>query len=259
MSKDMNYELPLIKRKNASESVAEELEKLIVKNHVKPGEKLPSERTLCERFGVGRYTVREGLAVLQARGIVQVLPGRGAFVSEHAGETLKVMLTDLFMKEEKSLEGVLETRCLIESDVAMLAAERASESELKRLEKQLKLLRSPKDLNKVDEQFHFLIAQAAHNASLEYMVRVIVQLAKSEVRKTIFKLSQMLNAVEEGRDEIYTEEFYAVNYEYHARIFDAIRQHDGPAAYEAMRIHLAEGTLVRFLEKKLQISMNSGR
>jgi DNA-binding FadR family transcriptional regulator len=87
------------------------------------------------------------------------------------------------------------------------------------------------------------------------MVRVIIQLAKGEVRKTIFKLSQMLNAVEQGIDTVYTEEFYAVNYEYHARIFDAIRRRDGQAAYDAMRIHLSEGTLVRYLERKLQNTM----
>jgi GntR family transcriptional repressor for pyruvate dehydrogenase complex len=247
-----NLELPQIKRKNVSVSVSEELEKLIINNVVKPGDRLPSERTLCEKFGVGRYTVREGLAALQARGIIEVLPGKGAFVSDNASNTLKMMLTDLFVKEEKSLEGVLETRRLIESSAAKLAAKRITAEELIKLEKQLFLLKEPKDLNKVDEHFHHLIAKATHNKSLENMVQISIQLAKTEVKKTIFKLSQLLNAIEEGIDAVYSNEFLELNYYYHADIFEAIKERNEQKAYDAMYLHLSEGNLVRYLEKKLQ-------
>lgn len=277
MSIKTDYVLPLIKKKNASNSVAEEIEKLIVQHLVKPGDKLPSERELTERFGVGRYTVREGLAILQARGIIHVYPGKGAFINENATDALKSMLADLFLKEEASLEGMLETRCVIESTAAFLAARRATDEEIHVLEEQLALIKiagssnvdsepenseSTKqqiELNEVDEEFHFLIAQATHNRSFECIVRGVIQAAKLEVRKNIFTLSQMLNSIEEGINSIYTQEFYRKNYSYHEKIFEAIKGHKQQDAYKAMQEHLSEGILVRYLEKKLKAKQMEGR
>lgn len=104
-----------IMKKNASEQVAEQLERMIASQQLNPGMKLPSERILSEQFGVGRYTVREGLAILQTRGMIKVYPGKGAFVCDKAGNVMREVISSLFTKEEQSLENVLETRCYIES------------------------------------------------------------------------------------------------------------------------------------------------
>ncbi len=86
--KSCDLKIKTIVKQNASEKVAEEIKRLILKNKIKPGSKLPSERSLSEQFGVGRYTVREGLAILQTSGIITVLSGKGAFVGDDVINTI---------------------------------------------------------------------------------------------------------------------------------------------------------------------------
>ncbi|HOV39083.1 MAG TPA: FadR/GntR family transcriptional regulator [Spirochaetales bacterium] len=254
--KNKDFDLPVIKKKNASFIVAKEIEKLIINNVVNPGDQLPSERELANRFGVGRYTIREGLAVLQARGIIQVFPGKGIFVNQDVSNALVSMLNDFFLQEEKSLEDLVETRCMIESSSALLAARRATDEDITVLEGHLQVLKdagnSQEQLNDADENFHFSIAKATGNPSFEVIVKGVIRTVKLEIRKNIFELSKMINLMESGNDELYTKEFYEQNYQYHVDIFQAIRSHNEQEAYFCMYRHLSEGILIRYLDRKLK-------
>lgn len=252
----LDYELPTIVKQNASNKVADELRKLIIKKKIAPGTKLPSERILSEQFGVGRYTVREGLAILQTSGIIKVLSGRGAFVCENVDDTVRDILTNMFIQEEESLHGILETRSYIEAISAELAAKHIMAPEITKLEGQLEILRQASwqdmQLNKADEEFHYIIAQATHNESLEIIIRKTIQASKLQVEKNIFEYSKIFNLLDVGIETVYTEEFRSTNFGYHQRIFDAIRRHDPVEAHQAMFEHLSEGILVKHLEKKIK-------
>ncbi len=254
--KSYDLKIKTIVKQNASEKVAEEIKRLILKNKIKPGSKLPSERSLSEQFGVGRYTVREGLAILQTSGIITVLSGKGAFVGDDVRNTIKTLISDLFTEEEESIKGLLETRCYLESIAAKLAAKRITDSEIEALSDQLEMLRTVKtnnlELNTVDERFHHMIAEATHNESLAILVKKTIQASKSQIKKNIFEYSKALNLLETGIETIYTKEFSEQNFAYHKRIFDAIASHDEHLAEEAMFDHLSNGILVKHLEKRIQ-------
>ena len=254
--KNYDYKLHAIIKQNASEKVADEIKKLIIKKKIAPGSKLPSERILSEKFKVGRYTVREGLAILQTSGIITVLSGRGAFVSDNANNTIKNLISNLFIEEEESLEGLLETRCYLESIAARIAAVRITEDEIEALSKQLDALKNVSygslELNKIDEEFHHLVAEATHNESLEVLVKKTIQISKKHIKKNIFEYSKVFNLLETGIETVYTKEFSEKNFAYHQKIFDAISSHDGKGAEEAMFDHLSKGILVRHLEHRIK-------
>ena len=71
-----------IKRVPIVQQVEEKIRQLIESGQYGPGEKLPAEMDLCQRLGVGRGTIREAFRLLQARGYVEIKPGRGALVAE---------------------------------------------------------------------------------------------------------------------------------------------------------------------------------
>ena len=254
--KKVDYKIAPIVKQNASEKVADEIKKLIIKKKIAPGSKLPSERILSEKFNVGRYTVREGLAILQTSNIITVLSGRGAFVNDNAQSAIKTLISDLFIEEEESLEGLLETRCYLESVAAKIAAIRITDDELIILSKQLDLLKNVPhgslELNKIDEEFHHLIAKATHNESLEALVKKTIQVSKRHIKKNIFEYSKVFNLLETGIETVYTKEFSEKNFMYHQKIFDALEAHDEKKAEEAMFDHLSKGILVRHLETRIK-------
>ena len=69
------------------EMVAEEVRRFIVDSKLQPGDKLPSERELCERLDVGRTSLREALRFLQMIGLIETRVGRGVYVQEIDVET----------------------------------------------------------------------------------------------------------------------------------------------------------------------------
>jgi DNA-binding FadR family transcriptional regulator len=104
------------------ERIAERLADEIRAGVIAPGARLPSERDLARRLGVGRSSVREAIAALQLRGVVATRPGAGSFV---AGDALELLREDEAPTTDASPSAVLEARRAIEPSVARLAAARA--------------------------------------------------------------------------------------------------------------------------------------
>jgi len=122
-----------VRRLKVADSVAAQLEQLITRGDIKPGEKLPPERVLAERFGVGRSSMREAIRVVEASGMLRTDHGRGVFVVSDKKAMPK--LSDLLVFDDFTVPELFEVRLSLEPDAASLAARRITAPELADLQR----------------------------------------------------------------------------------------------------------------------------
>lgn len=115
------------------QQVEERIRELIQEEQYQPGKKLPPEMELCQRLGVGRGTVREAFRLLQAKGVVEIKPGRGAFVAENPAER-DIGAIDWLVENERELRDSIEIRTALEPMAARRMAERCNTEDIRRLE-----------------------------------------------------------------------------------------------------------------------------
>ncbi|CAM5574930.1 hypothetical protein SSTU70S_04698 [Stutzerimonas stutzeri] len=96
---------------------------------LKAGQALPSERRLCEKLGISRSALREGLRVLRGRGIIETAQGRGSFVAQLSDKRDASPLMRLFNSQPRTLYDLLEVRALLEGESARLAALRGTDAD----------------------------------------------------------------------------------------------------------------------------------
>ncbi len=160
-----------------SDAIARRLELWISEQKLEPGTQLPTEKVLCERFGVSRAVIREAIARLKADGCVRTRQGSGAFVAAlpgHASFRLTAAGDPGPQADEppqREVFEVFELRYLIESGAAELAAQRRTEADLMRMRAALALmdqaLASGADAVMADDEFHVAVAAATRNPQLE--------------------------------------------------------------------------------------------
>ena len=204
------------------ERVAEQIVRLIASNHLEPGEKLPNEFELCEQLNVGRGTVREAVKILAARHVLEIRRGKGTFVADEPGEISDPFGFTFYRDRLKLAQDLLEIRLQIEPWAASLAAERATDADIARIEGKCALVESDilsgKDHLPSDVEFHVSIAESAHNDVLPKIIPVISYSV------------DLIGTVETVRSDTIVG---------HRAIRDAIAAHDAEAAGKAMREHLA--------------------
>ncbi|MGF6919994.1 FadR/GntR family transcriptional regulator [Paraburkholderia sp. 40] len=207
--------------------LAKQIYDLIVAGDVGPRERLPSERTLAERFGVSRTQVREAIIALEVQGVVEVRVGSGIYVAE-APEARSAMF-----KLPRGL-GPIETlraRAVIESGIAALAATERKDSDLDRLFAALRAMRENMDdkaaNEAADRDFHLAIARATGNEMLRLVVTAMWDNSRAD---------PLWKKIEE---HFHTPALRAASQDDHQRIFAAIMARDATAARTAMQAHLA--------------------
>ena len=104
----------------AADVIMDQIERLILEGKVRPGQKLPSERSLAEEFDVSRPTVREAIQKLEARGLIQRRHGGGTFVAEHVGSTFIDPMMAMIQRSPDGTFDILELRFALESVAAGL-------------------------------------------------------------------------------------------------------------------------------------------
>ena len=136
----MRKRLPFtpLKRARLYEEVAEQIKQAIFDGVLKPGDSLPSERDLCESFGVGRPTVREALRILSIMGLIEIGTGvKGSTVKDvditQYLEAVREQLAWLIRVDEQTIDNLWEVRQYIEIGIAHCAAEHATDQDLERL------------------------------------------------------------------------------------------------------------------------------
>lgn len=213
-------------------AVVDQIELLVLRGILRPGERLPSERDLAERMAVSRPSLREAVGLLQDRGLLTSKPGSGIFVSEDIGAHYPEALTQLFASHDDALFDFLAFRRDIEGIAAERAAKYASETDLKVVQAVFDKMkaahdkRDPKEESDLDAEFHMAIVEASHNVVLLHMMRGMFELLSKGVffnRSTIFK--QRVNR------EALLEQHQAIN--------DALQNRDGEASRAALENHLS--------------------
>src|ERR1700752_4313662 len=137
----------LVRTSRLYEQIVQQIEESIVKGDLKPGDQLPAERELAQRFGVSRTAVREAVKALREKGVVEAYSGRGTFITDGPTQAVRQSL-DLMVKigQPEGSTHLAEVRAILEPEIAALAAVRAQESDLAVLREAVAVMdRSQKD------------------------------------------------------------------------------------------------------------------
>ena len=163
--------------KTLAEQVADGIMNLIQETPYKAGDKLPTEKELCESTGAGRNTVREALKILASRNVLEIRQGAGTFVSEKQGIPDDPLGFSMVNDHVKLTKDLLQVRIMLEPQIAALAAQCAKEHEIRELEEILEemeaAMKKREDYSELDTKFHTKIAQCTHNIVMENLLPVI--------------------------------------------------------------------------------------
>jgi GntR family transcriptional regulator, transcriptional repressor for pyruvate dehydrogenase complex len=166
---------------------AKRLREMIIEKGMKSGDRLPSESELGEMFGVSRSTVREAIKLLTAENVVEIKRGRGTFVTVQPGVS-KDPLGLEFANQKKLLDNLMETRMMIEPQIAYLAAQRAKQENIDKLAQIIEKIQAAGS-NKgnhtpYDVAFHKAIAECTQNDVLYRILPIICESIQEGYFKT---------------------------------------------------------------------------
>lgn len=170
----MLVEPGFVRSPRLSDEVAKQLEDWIIHEGFQVGARLPTEKDLCERFGVSRAVIREAISRLKAEGCIRTRQGSGAYLASLPGEgSFRLVVADEVVagRVPRELSDVFEMRLIIETGATELAAIRRTSSDIRRigqsLERMEQALIAGEDAVAADDEFHVAIAAATHNPQLE--------------------------------------------------------------------------------------------
>lgn len=218
----------IVRTSRLYEQIVQQIEESIVKGNLRPGDQLPAERELAQRFGVSRTAVREAVKALREKGLVEAYSGRGTFITDGTTQAVRQSL-DLMVKigQPEGSTQLAEVRAILEPEIAALAAMRIQEPELATMRDAVAVMdkagQNPDAFIEADLDFHLALAEGADNPLILSLLDSIVGLLR-EQRLRIFRVP---GGPERGQF-------------HHKQILEAVEQHDAEKAREAMRAHLAQ-------------------
>jgi GntR family transcriptional repressor for pyruvate dehydrogenase complex len=214
-----------------SQGVVRQIELLILRGLLRPGERLPSERELAERMGVSRPSLREAIAELQERGLLVTKAGAGVFVANMLGSAFSDALIQLFASHEEAVFDYVSFRRDLEGMAADRAARFGSDTDLMVIDTVFRKMeaahtkRDPSDEAELDAEFHLAIIEASHNIVMLHMMRAMFDL----LRAGVFYNRQQMFKQRITRDQLL---------EQHRAINDAIQGRDPQAARRSAEAHM---------------------
>ncbi|MEE8443423.1 MAG: FadR/GntR family transcriptional regulator [Dehalococcoidia bacterium] len=217
--------LTAVRRTRLFEGIVAQVRDLIRDGRLRPGQRLPAERELAEKFQVSRASLREAIRTLELEGLVVIRPGTGTFVSEEGFDAAMETLARRLLTEREALADVVELRLLLEPQIATLAAQRATQEDKERLdtilnEQEQQVLRGETGAA-ADAAFHTTVASASHNHALVRLSATLVDLLAPSRDET-------LQTPERSRRSLKS----------HRSILSAIQEGDAEGAREAMTEHI---------------------
>jgi len=219
-----------VKPAKLADAVAHHIEELILEGALPPGERLLSERDLSAKLDVSRPSLRDALAKLVDRGLLQTDSQGSCYVSEDIGRSIRDPLMLLFDNPRGRFD-CMEFRSVVEAAAAGLAAERASEVDREGICAAFSAMEDAHERGDVeaiarsDADFHFAIYGASHNVMMLQIMRSLETILRSNVhlnRKNLFEHRR-------DREEQLAE---------HRAVYDAILARDPQGAKEAARRHM---------------------
>jgi GntR family transcriptional repressor for pyruvate dehydrogenase complex len=216
-----------VKRSRIYEHIVEQIRALIREGRWAPGDQIPPERELAERFRVSRTSVREALRALEMQGVIDSRQGGGTFVRIADTEALVPPLAAAIMRGRRELAEVLEVRELIEPGIARRAAAHATEQHIMQLENLLEEQRGCIEQGRAfvdqDTAFHYTLAKAADNHILLRLHNLILDLLR-----------------ESREGYLHVPDRPRMSLRGHEAILAAVKAHDPEAAYAASLAHIVE-------------------
>jgi GntR family transcriptional repressor for pyruvate dehydrogenase complex len=231
------------KTHKVSQNIVNQIRKAIFEGVLKPGDKLPSDKELMNKFGVSKGSLREALRSLEVLGLLEIRQGTlgGAFVTEVDPEKAKKGFSNFLVFRDLSLKNLFDVRLILESHIAENAASIITGDDLQRLEQILQETHDaiendlPLNFREKEIAFHLIIANAAQNPLLIFLMDFVENL-----------LLDAKEILDPGRD------FSMKVIEAHKRIYKALAARDANRARNAIvqDIKEVEKALLRIQKEK---------
>lgn len=210
------------------ERIVSQIEQRIEAGDLKVGDRLPSERELAEQFAVSRTAVREAVKALRQKGLVEILPGRGTFITNGTSDSVRSSLDMLIkMGSTKGSGYMVEVREILEPEIAALAATRITEEYIATMQEAVNIMDTALDnvdlFVEADLDFHLALAEGTQNPIIPILVDSIIDL----LRKQRKRIGLTTGGLQRGQV-------------HHKKILDAIVRRDPQAARQAMQDHLRQ-------------------
>ena len=220
--------LNTIETKSPTDKVIGHIKELISSGEFNPGDRLPSERVLSERLGVSRTHLRDSIKKLEFYGILKTYPQSGTVVASLGLPALDGLITNMLSLNKNDFKSLVETRVILETNAAMLAATRRTDYDLVELENafhahQTKVLNNESTVEE-DLLFHLKIAEASKNTVLKSLMLIITP--------DIMMFFRKHNVCEDGRPELALQQ--------HEILLQHIRDGNSEAAGKLVQEHLVD-------------------
>jgi GntR family transcriptional repressor for pyruvate dehydrogenase complex len=216
-----------IARTTLTADIFRELVSHVISGAWKPGEKIPPERLLGEKLGVGRASLREALKALEIIGMIETRVGDGTYVCDRSEFLSRPLLWAITSSSESEIHELVEARTSLETQLSELAAERATSEDLRQigiyLDQMERNVADNEAFRQADIAFHLAIAEAAHNRIFVNALLLIRNLLQQWIGSTL----QVEGVAEKALHQ-------------HRAIFVAIAKKNPSAARTAMQQHLAD-------------------
>jgi len=215
----------------AAQTTARHIENLILEGSLRPGDPLLPEREMALRLSVSRPTLRQGIRILEERGLIVADPGGGRRVARLA-TSITDPLVALMASRPEVVNDYLELRATLEGMAASLAAMRANDVDREILARCMARIdqahdeADPRDEAEADVDLHVAIYEASHNVVLLQIMRAL----SGMLRRGVFHNREKLYARPEVRGVLRAQ---------HRGIHDAIMSRDAEAAAAAAREHMS--------------------
>ena len=239
--------LKAVKRTRIPEEIVDQIYKLVREGVLNPGDRLPPERELANQLNVSRASVREAMRLLDTKGLVVIRPGAGTFITEDTVEAIVQSFSSLLYDDSNVARDVFEMRLILEPHVVALAAQRATDSDIRAMDEildgQEADIAAGRTGVEFDSEFHFAIARATQNSALIAVMQAISDL-----------LSQSRDA------SLQSPERSRLSLQSHRQILAAIKMRQTEVAEEAMHEHITEiDRKVHNLSSERQLSKSTPR
>lgn len=217
-----------LNKKTLAERMADDLREAIVAGEWAPGEALPTEPELGERFEVSKSVVRDAVRILMAWGLVTVQHGRGAFVTQDQGRAIEDGLLLALRRDGASVWDVEEFETLLHPEAAVLVARNASDAQLEDLRT---ALRAYVDAMKQDPEHPVILGPYR-----AFMMEFFAATGNAVLKRLGPALLSLRNVREwEGPDDLSPEEIAETEGDYFGQILDAIETRDEGTVRETVR------------------------
>lgn len=209
------------------QQVSDRIRSLITEQHLVAGDRLPSERAMAEQFGVSRSSIREGIKLLAAQGLVETRTGDGIYVTNDLENSVLQPLTWAISMMEADYDVFFEARMILEPALAALAAIRATEKDMNRMQATIAKLEegigNAEQVVNADMDFHLVIANSIGNQILCEFIVGLQRLLRPYLLKKPPDMDGQKLALKE-----------------HKEIFEAIKNRNASEARSAMRKSIAK-------------------